>query len=73
MILFMQSWKLKPVGLVVFYYLNVLLFGPALTLKMIWPMDSEVHHMEKALVVVFTVLPGGFSDGSALVAVHSFG
>lgn len=29
--------------------------------------------MEKALVVMFTVLPGGSLDGSALVAAHSFG
>lgn len=28
---------------------------------------------EKALVVMFTVLPGGSLDGSALVAAHSFG
>lgn len=29
--------------------------------------------MEKTLVVMFTVLPGGSLDDSALVAAHSFG
>ena len=42
-------------------------------IRTVWSVDEEVHHVEKALVVMFTVLPGGSLDGSALVAAHSFG
>lgn len=38
-----------------------------------WSVNQEVHRLEKALVVMCPVLPGGSFDGSALVAAHSFG
>lgn len=35
-------------------------------------MIQSPHHVDKTLVVVFTVLPGGALDASALVAAHTF-
>ncbi|KAI9519769.1 hypothetical protein NQZ68_025908 [Dissostichus eleginoides] len=42
-------------------------------IRTIWSVDEEAHNVEKALVVMFTVLPGGSVEGSARVAAHSFG